>query len=79
MGLTSDYFSTLFTAEVQNPDPQTIAKIPSCVSEAMNTALTAEYTQEELKKALFNIGDVKAPGPDGLHAVFLAYYWRGSH
>jgi hypothetical protein len=28
------------------------------------------YTREEVRKCLFNIGDIKAPRPDGLHAIF---------
>ena len=36
----------------------------------MNEALMAPYTTEEVSKALFSIGEFKAPGPDGLHAVF---------
>ena len=27
-------------------------------------------TEEEVKRAQFSIGDLKAPGPDGLHANF---------
>jgi hypothetical protein len=41
----------------------------------MNSRLCAPYTREEVKKALFNIGDLKAPGPDGLHAIFYKRYW----
>ena len=38
--------------------------------------LTAPYTREEVKKALFQIGDMKAPGPNGLHAVFYKRFWH---
>ena len=41
----------------------------------MNNALMAPYTAEEVQKALFNIGDLKAPGPDGLHAIFYKRLW----
>ena len=41
----------------------------------MNEALTAPYTEEEDKKALFAIGDLKVPGPDGLHAIFDRRFW----
>ena len=34
-----------------------ISKVKPRVTEQMNEALTAVYTREEVKKALFNIGD----------------------
>lgn len=42
----------------------------------MNQLLMAPYTYEEVKKALFNIGDLKAPGLDGLHALFYKRFWN---
>ena len=36
----------------------------------------AEYTREEIKATLDHIGDLKAPGPDGLHAVFYKRFWH---
>jgi 23S rRNA U2552 (ribose-2'-O)-methylase RlmE/FtsJ len=41
----------------------------------MNNSLCRDFTEEEVKKALFQIGDLKAPGPDGLHFVFYKHYW----
>ena len=41
----------------------------------MNTGLLAPFSHEEIKKALFQIGGLKAPGPDGLHAVFFKRFW----
>ena len=41
----------------------------------MNSALLAPYTAEDVHKALFDIGELKAPGPDGLHAIFYKRFW----
>lgn len=45
-------------------------KVKTRVLSYMNEALTIPYTEEEVKRALFSIGDLKTPGPDGLHTVF---------
>ena len=42
----------------------------------MNVELMKPYTREEVKRAMYNIGDLKAPGPDGLHAVFYKRFWH---
>ena len=42
----------------------------------MNEILIAPYIEEEVKKALFQIGDLKAPGTNGLHVVFLKLFWH---
>jgi hypothetical protein len=35
----------------------------------MNDTLLRPFLMEDVKKAIFSIGDYQAPGPDGLHAV----------
>jgi hypothetical protein len=42
----------------------------------MNEKLLAPFSAEDVKKAAFSIGDFKAPGPDGLHAVFYKKNWN---
>ena len=68
--LIDNYFQLLFTSEVSEPNEDVLNKVKPKVTPYMNEALMATYTEEEVKKALFSIGDLKAPGPDGLHAVF---------
>lgn len=46
------------------------------VTSEMNQLLLAPFSREEVQKALFNIGDLNAPGPDGLHAIFFKRFWN---
>jgi hypothetical protein len=41
----------------------------------MNKALTASYTIEEVKTALFQMFPTKTPGPDGFLAYFFQRHW----
>ena len=45
------------------------------MTDEMNDALLAPYTGVEVRKALFDIGDLKAPSLDGLHAIFYKRFW----
>jgi hypothetical protein len=41
----------------------------------MNNILCAEYTEEEVRNAMFSIGDLKTPGPDGMPSIFFKHFW----
>jgi hypothetical protein len=47
-----------------------LEKINQRVDNDMNNLLLAPFDANDVKKAAFSISDLKAPGPDGLHAVF---------
>jgi hypothetical protein len=68
--MVKEYFDNLFTREVLEFDEGILADVDQKVSVGMNQRLLAPFTREEVKKALFSIGDLKAPAPDGLHAFF---------
>ena len=42
----------------------------------MNNMLLEEFTQEEVKKALFQMNPTKTPGPDGINPLFFQKYWH---
>ena len=41
----------------------------------MNDQLSRKFTSEEVHKALQQMHPTKAPGPDGMSAIFFQKYW----
>lgn len=58
-----------------------IAKVKPRLTNAMHATLDAEFTREEVKAALDHIGDLKAPGPDGMPLIVFKRHWQfmGDH
>ena len=69
------YFSTLFTSEVANFHNYLVPNyFPN--SEAPDIDCVANPIMEaEIKKVVFNMKPLKAPGTDGLHAIFYQSQW----
>jgi hypothetical protein len=65
----------LFTLDVHAIDPAMMEKIHPRVDGAMNNMLLPPFDAEDVKKTIFSFGDLKAPGPDVLHAVFYKNFW----
>lgn len=73
--LVTDYFFNLFTPVAGTNARQVLENIQARVSPQMNEALAAVFTKDEVKEALDSIGDLKAPGADGMPAVFYKRFW----
>lgn len=62
------------------PGPQSMNNlldiIAPCISTEMNLKLVAPVSEDEISGAIFSIGSLKAPSPDGLHALFFQKYWN---
>ena len=46
------------------------------VSEDENEVLTAPFSEEEVKMAVFDMEHNKAPGPDGFPVEFYQFFWE---
>jgi hypothetical protein len=74
-GRARDFFQNLFTRE-EDTDPEIVTNLmQECVDDHMNETLCAPFSEKEISDALFHIGPLKAPGPDGFPARFLQRNW----
>ena len=71
VAVASDYFESLFHAGACDQMEECLATVPQMVIEEMKEALSGEFIAEEVKVALFQMGPIKAPGPDGMNALFF--------
>lgn len=74
--LIQDYFHDLFMSSMGTTSQELLNCVKVVVNPKMNAILMANYPREEVKKAMFQIGDMKALGPDGLHAIFFKRFWH---
>lgn len=73
--LITDYYKSLFQSHAGHRYEELLQKVPSRVNVDMNETLMKEYSDEEIKKALDDMGDLKAPGPDGMPSLFYKRFW----
>ena len=75
--VAQEYFCNLFTSSppALGLYDAVFEGFPTRVTDDINTDLTKEVTEEEIKQAMFDIGSHRAPGPDGFSDVFYHQYW----
>lgn len=73
--VATDYFTKLFSSNQMNGSLRFFKDIHNKVNPEMNTELTKEITNEEIKQSAFSIGSERAPGPDDMNGAFYQHYW----
>lgn len=68
--VVTQYFNNLFASCVGHRMNELLERVVPRVTPDMNDQLLQTYTEAEVKEALDSIGDLKAPGPDGMPAIF---------
>ena len=73
--MAASYFKEVYTKDpTLNPDAVLDVLVPR-VSDEMNNRLLAPFSDAEISDALFQIGPLKAPGPDGFPSQFYQRNW----
>lgn len=73
--LATDYFRDVYTADPNVDHTRVSSLFQRKVSDEMNETLCKDFTDDEISNAVFQIGPLKAPGPDGFPARFYQRNW----
>lgn len=70
-GMATQYFENPFLKDITIVPSDVVNLFEPRITADMNAELCKPYSAEEIGNALFQIGPLKAPGPDGLPARFF--------
>ncbi|XP_028775405.1 uncharacterized protein LOC114732274 [Neltuma alba] len=74
--LATEFFSTLFTEDMVQRTPVQCSFSHPRIETNDQEILETEVVNTEIKEALFSMGALKAPGPDGPNALFYQNQWK---
>jgi hypothetical protein len=73
--LANDFIKDLYSKDPDTCTEELIDLLHEPITEDINSALCKEFSNEEVSDALFQIGPLKAPGPDGMPGRFFQCNW----
>jgi hypothetical protein len=74
--MATKIFKELYTANPEVNPNQLAELFEAKITEEMNGELCKVFTEEEINNAMFQIGSLKASGPDGFPAQFFQRNWE---
>jgi hypothetical protein len=72
----SHNYKSLFMSSAGADDAELLNKVPRLVTSEMNAYLSKEFRHDDIIAALNSMGDLKAPRPDGMPAIFYKRFWN---
>ena len=75
-GVATSYFQNMFKAGTCAKMKYCLNAVPYKITIEMHQLLTSDYSAEEIKAALFQMGPMKAPCPNGMNALFYQKFWH---
>lgn len=74
-GMALDFFQNLFTVDTSLNADRAVALFDRVITAEMNAKLRSPFSDKEISDAMFQIGPLKAPGPDSFLARFFQKHW----